>query len=100
MQTARTTLTPETLATLSAQGRAEAAQNGRFVDPCTVAQATRLLRERGETWAASVLMRPNLSARRSLIAPAFPWFEDGELETLILAHQAEWDQLRAAAQAD
>jgi hypothetical protein len=95
----KTTLAPETLAALAAQGRAEAALN-RFVDPCGVRQAMRLLRERGEDWAASVLMRPNLSARRSLIAPAFPWLEDGELETLILAHQAEWDQLVAAAQTD
>lgn len=90
----RTTLTPEKLAELATRGRAEAARS-RFVDPCAVAQSKKLLRERGEEWAASVLMR-DLS-RRSLLFGHLPWLEDGELETLILADRAEWEQLERAA---
>ncbi|RSN12839.1 hypothetical protein DMB42_11720 [Nonomuraea sp. WAC 01424] len=91
----RTTLTPEKLAELAAQGRAEAAKS-RFVDPCAAAKSKKLLCERGEEWAASVLMR-DLS-RRSLRG-GWPWLEDGELETLILADSAEWDLLVRAATA-
>lgn len=87
----RTTLTPERLA---AQGAAEAARSC-FVDPCAVAASKKLLRERGEEWAASVLMRD--ISRRSPGAPAYPWLEDGEMETLVLAARAEWDQLTRAA---
>lgn len=88
----RTTLSPEQLATLAAQGRAEAARSP-FVDPAAAAKSKRLLRERGEEWAASVLMR-DLS-RRSLLG-GWPWLEDGELETLILADRAEWEQITRA----
>jgi hypothetical protein len=90
----RTTLSPEKLAELAAEGRAEAAKS-RFVDPEVVAASKKVLRERGEVWAASVLMR-DLS-RRSLGVPALPFFYDGELETLILADRAEWEQLATAA---
>ncbi|GAA2701412.1 hypothetical protein [Nonomuraea recticatena] len=93
----RTTLTPERLAELAAHGRALAARS-RFVDPDAAARSKKLLRERGETWAVSVLMR-DLS-RRSLLLPAYPWLEDGEMETLILADQAEWNQLASAAGGD
>ncbi|GAA2411042.1 hypothetical protein GCM10010404_81190 [Nonomuraea africana] len=89
-----TTLTPERLAELAALGRTLAARS-RFVDPEAAARSKKLLRERGETWAASVLMR-DLS-RRSLLLPAYPWLEDGEMETLVLAEQAEWNQLAEAA---
>lgn len=92
----KTTLTPEHLATLHAQGREEAGRSP-FVDPCAAAKSKKLLQERGESWAASVLMR-DLS-RRSLAFPYLPWLEDGEMETLILADRAEWDQLTRAAQA-
>lgn len=92
----RTTLPPERLAALAAQGRAEAARS-QFVDPCAAAQSKQLLRERGEEWAASVLMR-DLS-RRSLLLSHLPWLEDGELETLILADRAEWEQFERAATA-
>ncbi|SEU46518.1 hypothetical protein [Nonomuraea wenchangensis] len=91
----RTTLSPEKLAELAAEGKAEAARSP-FVNPDAVAASKKILRERGEVWAASVLMR-DLS-RRSLALPQYPWLEDGELETLILADRAEWDQLAAAAQ--
>ncbi|MEV0619565.1 hypothetical protein AB0I81_40045 [Nonomuraea sp. NPDC050404] len=91
----RTTLTPETLAELATQGRAEAARSP-FVDPCAAAKSKQLLRERGEEWAASVLMR-DLS-RRSLRG-GWPWLETGELEALILADRAEWQQLERAATA-
>lgn len=92
----RTTLSPEQLADLAAQGVAKAAASP-FVNPDAVAQALKVLRERGEDWAASVLMR-DLS-RRSLASPRLPWFENGELETLILADRAEWEQLQRAATA-
>ncbi|WP_431897886.1 hypothetical protein [Nonomuraea sp. bgisy101] len=92
----RTALSPEQLVALAVQGSAEAAMN-RFVDPCAVAHSKRILRERGEEWAASVLMR-DLS-RRSIAFPLLPWLEDGEMETLILADRAEWDQLTRAATA-
>ncbi|MDP9870394.1 MULTISPECIES: hypothetical protein [Streptosporangium] len=92
----RTCLTPDQLASLAAQGFAES-QRSRFVDPDAVAKSKRILCERGEEWAASVLMR-DLS-RRSLLLPHLPYLENGELETLILADRAEWDQLAALAQA-
>ncbi|MEV1003435.1 hypothetical protein [Nonomuraea sp. NPDC050202] len=91
----RTTLSPEKLAELAAQGKAEAAKC-RFVDPDVVAASKKILRERGEAWAASVLMRD--ISRRSLGVPHLPFFHEGEMETLILADRAEWDQLAAAAQ--
>jgi hypothetical protein len=90
----RTTLPPERLAELAAQGRAQAARSP-FVNPHTVANATKLLRERGEAWASSVLMRP--LERRALIGPQYPWLEEGEMETLVLADAAEWVQLEDAA---
>ncbi|MFI6594942.1 hypothetical protein ACIBHX_01770 [Nonomuraea sp. NPDC050536] len=86
----RTTLSPEQLADLAVQGQAEAAKS-RFVDPCAVVASKKILRERGEEWAASVLMR-DLS-RRSLLFGHLPWLEDGEMETLILADRAEWEQI-------
>lgn len=89
----RTTLSPERLAELAAEGQAQAARS-RFVDPCAAAASKKLLRERGEEWAASVLMR-DLS-RRSLALPHLPWLEDGEMETLILADRAEWEQITRA----
>lgn len=92
----RTTFAPETLANLAAQGRTEAGRSP-FVDPCVVATSKRILRDRGEEWAASVLMRPNLSARRSVACPEFPWFEDGEMEALVLADRAEWEQFEQGA---
>lgn len=92
----KTTLTPEHLATLHAQGREEAGRSP-FVNPDAVAKAKRIIQERGESWAASVLMR-DLS-RRSQALPRFPWLEAGEMETLALADRAEWDQLTHAAQA-
>ncbi|MFG1976944.1 hypothetical protein ACGFJC_47095 [Nonomuraea fuscirosea] len=89
----RTTLSPERLAELAAEGRAKAGRSP-FVDPGDVAACKRLLIQRGEGWAASVLMR-DLS-RRSAIG-VWPWFQDGEMETLLLAADAEWGQLAQAA---
>ncbi|MEU6715213.1 hypothetical protein ABZ897_27420 [Nonomuraea sp. NPDC046802] len=94
MSDLRTLLTPKRLAELSAEGRAQAARS-RFVDPDVVAESKKILRERGEIWAASVLMR-DLSRRSR--RGGWPWLEDGEMETLILANRAEWEQLAAAAQ--
>lgn len=94
MSDLRTFLTPERLAELAAEGRAQAARS-RFVDPDVVAECKKVLRERGEIWAASVLMRD--ISRRSLLG-GWPWLEDGEMETLILANRAEWELLAAAAQ--
>ncbi|MGW0485811.1 hypothetical protein [Nonomuraea sp. NPDC003214] len=94
----RTSLTPEKLAELAARGRAEVAASraaNPFVNPDVAAACRKVLRQRGEEWAASVLMR-NL-ARRSLGVPGMPWLEDGEMETLILADRAEWEQLAHAA---
>jgi hypothetical protein len=91
----RTTLSPEQLVELAAQGRAEAARSP-FVDPAAAAKAKRLLRERGEEWAASVLMR-DLSRRA--LRGGLPWLEDGEMEALVLADRAEWEQITRAATA-
>lgn len=89
----KTTLAPETLAELAAQGRAQAAKSG-FVDPSMAVASKKLLRERGEEWAASVLMR-DLS-RRSALFDHLPWLVDGEMETLIFAAKAEWEQITRA----
>lgn len=91
----RTFLSPERLAELAAQGREEASRSP-FVNPFITARATRLLAERGERWARSVLNR-DLS-RRALYPNTVPWFETGELETLVLADQAEMKVLEDAAQ--
>jgi hypothetical protein len=91
----KTSLTPEKLVGLAAVGRAQADTDGPFVNPNTVFKAVALLRERGEEWAESVLMRR--FTRRSLLFPALPWLVHGEIDTLILAAQAEWDLLATAA---
>lgn len=90
----KTTLAPETLTGLAARGKAES-RRSPFVDPCAVAASKKLLRERGEEWAGSVLMRR--LDRRSVAFPALPWLEDGEMEALILADRAEWEQLTRVA---
>jgi hypothetical protein len=91
----KTTLPPETLARLAAEGRAEAARSP-FVNPHTITKTEKLLRDRGREWAESVLMRS--LERRSLISDRFPWLGDGEPETLVLAAEAEWGALENAAQ--
>lgn len=93
----KTTLPPEKLAELYAEGRAQAAAAGKFVNPATVAATKRLLLERGENWAASVLLRSldRRAAERSVAH--LPYFYDGEMETLILAERAELEQLARAA---
>lgn len=82
----KTFLTPERLAVLHGEGRAQAA-GSPFVDPYAVYQLEVLLRERGEEWVASVLLR-DLSCR-SIGRPSYPWLHDGEMETLILANRSE-----------
>lgn len=89
----RTTLPAEKLVALHAKGQA---QTGPFVNPHTIVRCQRILSERGQDWAASVLLR-NLD-RRSLINPNFPWLNSGEEETLVLADKAEWEQLESALQ--
>lgn len=86
---AATKLSPGTLAELHVVGRATAATS-RFVNPHVVAQTRRILVQRGELWAASVLGR-DLS-RRSRLYPRLPWLEDGEAEVLVLADEAEHDE--------
>jgi hypothetical protein len=86
----RTSLPPEKLAALHAEGHTK---TSRFVNPHTVARCERILRERGEEWAQSVLLRR--FDRRSRISPASPWLNSGEDEILVLADDAEWAQLTA-----
>ncbi|GAB5005459.1 hypothetical protein MAHJHV63_52750 [Mycobacterium avium subsp. hominissuis] len=89
---ARTVLPAELLARLHTEGRM-AASRSRFVDPNAVADVRKLLAERGEEWAASVLMRD--IARRSIACPQLPWLDPGELETLVLADKAEFEHVIA-----
>lgn len=91
---ARTLLSPERLAQLHAEGRERA---GRFVNPCTISQLRRVLTQRGEPWAASVLLRP--INRRSRCDARLPWLEAGEEEILVLADAAETAELLEAARA-
>lgn len=94
----RTALTPERLAALHAEGR-RLSSRSRFVDPHAVIECKRVLWVRGEEWAASVLLRD--ITRRSAIDPTYPWFVDGEMETLALADAAElWAMLSGEAQGD
>ncbi|MEU7631669.1 hypothetical protein AB0C34_17025 [Nocardia sp. NPDC049220] len=81
-----TTLTPEALAELRTLGWHQANMSP-YVNPTVAAQVKRVLAERGEPWAASVLGR-DLS-RRSIFQRCYPWFECGEIETLVLADHAE-----------
>lgn len=85
-----TTLTPERIAQLHTEGAAQA-QRSRFVDPHACAKVEDILHGRGETWAASVLLRD--LARRSLTRKDLPWITEGEMYTLILADRAEWELL-------
>jgi len=86
-----TALAPEKIAQLHAEGQAKV---GPFVDPHTINRCKRILRDRGEEWAQSVLLRR--FTRRSMICAAFPWLENGEDEILVLADAAEWELLEAA----
>ena len=86
----KTTLTPEALAALHAEGRAQAALS-RFVDPVGISRCRRVLTQRGEDWAASVLLRD--ISRRSQLAASLPYLQDGEPEILVLADAAEWKAL-------
>jgi len=92
----RTTLSPERLAQVHAEGMAAA---GRFVDPVTINSAVRAIQERGEEWAESVLLR-KFGARRSLVRPDLPWLNHGEEHILVAAAAAEWEQLAAAGGAE
>ena len=94
----KTTLSPEELAKILAEGRALADAGGRFVNPDTVYASIKVIRERGEEWAASVLMRE--LTRRSLSRPDLPWLEHGEMEALILANEAEWQRLEKELSSD
>ncbi len=86
----KTCLSTELLGQLAQQGRAAAAASP-FVDPTAASRALRLIEERGEEWAASVLLR-DLS-RRSQLRADLPWLYAGEMETLLAAEQAEFDQI-------
>lgn len=92
----RTPLTPEELAALHAKGKALAEQGGGFVNPYMADRAAALISQRGEEWTKSVLLRGltrRVPGRRDL-----PWLNQGELETLVLAEQAELDALDRAAE--
>ncbi|MCA2247565.1 hypothetical protein JF729_07110 [Mycobacterium intracellulare] len=88
----KTALSPERLAVLHAEGHAK---TGRFVDPGSIFRVKRILQERGEDWAASVLLR-DLSAR-SRLESRFPALRSGEETILVLADEAEWAQLAGSA---
>ena len=92
----RTTLSPDSLADLAAQGRKQADADAPLVDPRTANKSMDVLRQRGEEWAESVLMRR--FTKRSIMRPEFPWLNHGEMETLVLAERAEWEQLARAAE--
>jgi hypothetical protein len=86
----KTILSAEVLAALHAEGRAQAALS-RFIDPMAISRCRRVLTQRGQDWAQSVLLRD--LARRSRLYPSMPWLEDGEPEILVLADAAEWKAL-------
>lgn len=81
----RTCLSPEVLAELHTEAQSK---GGRFVNPHTIARCQVLLRDRGEEWAASVLLRR--LDRRSRLHPNLPWLHANEEEILVLADEAEW----------
>lgn len=62
------------LVELRARGHANIS---RFVDPHAVARCSKVLDQRGEEWAASVLGRD--ISRRSIAVPNRPYLKDGEL---------------------
>ena len=86
----KTSLTPEMIAQLHAAAQADQGQC-RFVDPRQAASAVSVIRDRGESWAASVLLRD--LGRRSRLRPELPWLKDFELTVLLAADKAEFDQL-------
>ncbi|MEV8636817.1 hypothetical protein AB0395_34765 [Streptosporangium sp. NPDC051023] len=88
----RTTLTPERLTALDVEGRRQAAASP-FVAPEAAAKSKRLIDERGWEWATSVLRRALNRGRHG-----YPMLKPGEIETLILAAEAEWEDLQRAAQ--
>ncbi|RJL19720.1 hypothetical protein [Bailinhaonella thermotolerans] len=91
---ATTLIPPRRLAELHARGRAEAAR-APFVDPDAVAAGMRVLGQRGEEWAVSVLGRP--LTRRSRAHHSIPFFYDGDFEILVLADTEETDILLSRA---
>lgn len=87
----KTTLSPERLTRLHAETREPPA----FVDPVLVTLVKRLLRERGEEWASSVLLRD--LTRRARIDRRLPWLEHRELDILVRADEEEWKLLGGGA---
>lgn len=81
-----TTLTPAMLAIISAEAIVRAAA-ARYVDPRDVSRLIRVLRGRGEPWAASVLARP--LTRRAVTSRSLPWLTHPELLAILAADQAE-----------
>jgi hypothetical protein len=86
----RTSLAPEAIAQLHAQAQAEQAPS-QFVDPTRAASAVKVIKEHGEQWVSSVLLRD--LGRRSRLRPEMPWLQDFELAVLLAAHKAEFEQL-------
>lgn len=72
------------LVELRARGHANVS---RFVDPHAVARCSKILDQRGEEWAASVLGRD--ISRRSIAVPNRPYLTDGELYALNAADGGE-----------
>jgi len=87
----RTGLPPEVLAQLHTQCQTPPGTPARFVNPHDVARVEKLIRERGEQWAASIVLRD--LGRRSVLRPDLPWLTHDELALLLAAEQAEFDHL-------
>lgn len=81
----KTQLSESTLMQMRADNKA--VNDGPFPDPHVISQSLRVLDERGEEWAASVLGRD--ISRRSLGVPAYPHLTSGEPRLLVVADMAE-----------
>ncbi|MBG0818940.1 hypothetical protein [Planomonospora sp. ID82291] len=97
MTTWQTTLSSEQLDELAAQGYTQAACSAPG-DPAVLNEVTDIIRKRGSWWAESILRR-SLADRKTGRVAAFPPLRDGEMETLILAHQTEAEMERGEQRA-
>ncbi len=86
----RTILDVDQLAALKVHA-GDVAREFSFVDPRALSQCDRVLRERGEVWAASVVGR--ILTKRSRVHPSWPWLFTYEMYMLILADEAEFDAI-------
>ncbi|GAB36190.1 3'-5' exonuclease [Gordonia otitidis] len=86
-QAGRSTAIPEPRLVAIRQAAKEAAAQSQFVDPHQCFRASRVIRTRGERWAAAILGR-DLS-RRSMSDPSLPHLTAGELEVIVAADTEE-----------